>query len=101
MNRPAPGRIVWYWPRSREDDPLPRLAQQPWPAIVCGAYEDGTCNLICWDAECAQHIRKGVALIAQGDAKAAGESYCELPPHQFSGGELSEAQARGKRQTAS
>ena len=67
MNTPTVGKVVWYWPDSR-DSGMGNLGSQPMAATVAYVHNDHLVNLMVLDHFGLQHARTSVRLV-QDDAE--------------------------------
>lgn len=77
---PTVGRIVWYWPRVNDGEPI---SEQPFAAIVTYVFNDRMINLAAFDhvGNAERHI--SVQLVQEGDAVPGLGDYAQWMPYQI------------------
>lgn len=77
MIKPTIGRVVWYWPGSR--DPGPDAKGQPLAALVAHVHSDVLVNLFVVDANGNPYSKSSVRLVHAEDARPEAPGFCEFP----------------------
>ena len=74
MIKPTIGRVVWYWPPFKVD--------QPNAAFICYVHEDDLVNLSIFDEDGHNFPRTMVTLF-QGKGQRPSGGFCEWMPYQL------------------
>lgn len=77
---PTVGRIVWYWPRVNEGDPI---SDQPFAAIVTYAFGDRMINLTVFDHAGNVETHTSVQLAQEDDPVPTQGGYAQWMPFQL------------------
>ena len=76
MIKPTIGRVVWFWPYSRE------AITQPLAALIAWVHSDAVVNLAIFDVNGQATNRTSVPLY-QGEGDRPASDFCEWMPYQI------------------
>lgn len=77
MIKPTIGRVVWYWPGGKPENP----GSQPNAAIITHVFTDTNVNLSVFAANGTQYGEIGIELW-QGEGQRPASGHCEWMPYQ-------------------
>lgn len=80
MIKPTVGRVLWY--RCHKDDARPHASEQPLASMVTHVNEDGTVNLVVFDAVGVPFSCEKVMLLQDDDPHPKGGGFAEWMPYQ-------------------